>query len=371
MTAPVGSAAKRPEFYLVHGKRGYGRRLRSAPAPARSAEGGRDARSTPSPRRASSFALGAGIVSVGDGVQVHLKEGETLGAKRLLVATGRLPEHRRPGLRAARDLQKSPSGASRSTSGRARGVWAAGDVDRHRHVHPCRQGPGAGGGGRFAPAARRGSTDTAIPAATFTDPQVASVGNTSGDDMLVGERRSVARLSTYERPARPMLLRVLRGSSAAGPGGGARDWPGGRPAAVGEPTLAIRAQAPVDVTAETIQPVPRLLRGCPLRGRRTRPPLRRKPRGGSRPRWSVEAVPDRRASPMFTRCPNLGVDVRCPSVPTRLRRCRQLRCDAPPCPSPARWRNESPPGAEVVNRADAHRKLLPFASFQTLSCAGD
>ena len=94
-----------------------------------------------------------------------------------------------------------------------------------------------------------------MPAVTFTDPQVASVGDTSGEGTVVGERGSVARLSTYERPKRPGFLkvfadpvrRVLVGAVAVGPEAG--EW-------LGQLTLAIRAEVPVDVVLDTIQPYP-------------------------------------------------------------------------------------------------------------------
>ncbi len=71
----------------------------------------------------------------------------------------------------------------------------------------------------------------------------------------MGERGSVARLSTYERPKRPGFLkvfadpgrRVLVGAVAVGPEAG--EW-------LGQLTLAIRAEVPVDVLLDTIQPYP-------------------------------------------------------------------------------------------------------------------
>ena len=198
--------------------------------------------------------LGAGIVSVGDGVQVHLKGGETLRAKRLLVATGRRPNTDGLGCEQL-GLEISKRGIEVDERMRAApGVWAAGDVTgiaMFTHVGKYQARAAAADC-----AGRPGRVDyTAIPAVTFTDPQVASVGNTSGEGLLVGERRSVARLSTYQRPARPMLLRVyadpqrraLVGALAVGPEAG--EW-------LGQLTLAIRAQVPVDVIADTIQPYP-------------------------------------------------------------------------------------------------------------------
>ncbi len=63
------------------------------------------------------------------------------------------------------------------------------------------------------------------------------------------------RLSTYERPKRPGFLklaadreqRVLVGAVAVGPEAG--EW-------LGQLTLAIRAEVPVDVLLDTIQPYP-------------------------------------------------------------------------------------------------------------------
>jgi dihydrolipoamide dehydrogenase len=96
----------------------------------------------------------------------------------------------------------------------------------------------------------------AIPAAVFTDPQVASVGTTSGDGVVTARFEIVGgRLSTYERPRRPGLVklaadrsrRVLVGAVAVGPEAG--EW-------LGQLTLAVRAEVPVDVLLDTIQPYP-------------------------------------------------------------------------------------------------------------------
>jgi len=96
----------------------------------------------------------------------------------------------------------------------------------------------------------------AIPAAVFTDPQVASVGRMDGDGLATA-RYDIAggRLSTYERPRRPGFLkvaaergdRVLVGAVAVGPEAG--EW-------LGQLTLAIRARVPIEVLLDTIQPYP-------------------------------------------------------------------------------------------------------------------
>ena len=138
----------------------------------------------------------------------------------------------------------------------AEGVWAAGDVTgiamfTHVGKYHARV-VAADMAGRPAKADHR-----AVPAVTFTDPQVASVGDTSSDGLVFGSRRidQVSRTSTYERPKRRGFLTVaadpdrgvLVGAVAVGPEAG--EW-------LGQLTLAIRAEVPVDVLRETIQPYP-------------------------------------------------------------------------------------------------------------------
>ena len=80
-------------------------------------------------------------------------------------------------------------------------------------------------------------------------------GTTTGDGLVEGEHGGTARLSTYERPKRPGFLkvfadpekRVLVGACAVGPEAG--EW-------LGQLTLAIRAEVPIDVLLDTIQPYP-------------------------------------------------------------------------------------------------------------------
>jgi len=97
----------------------------------------------------------------------------------------------------------------------------------------------------------------AIPASIFTDPQVASVGRTDGDGVVTATwpLSSTPRTSTYERPRRKGFLkvaadpkrRVVVGAVAVGPEAG--EW-------LQQLTLAIRAEVPLDVLLDTIQPYP-------------------------------------------------------------------------------------------------------------------
>lgn len=97
----------------------------------------------------------------------------------------------------------------------------------------------------------------AVPAVTFTDPQLASVGRTRGDDLVTSTWKidATARASTYERPKREGLLKlfadpnrgVLAGAVAVGPEAG--EW-------LGQLTLAVKAALPIEVLRDTIQPYP-------------------------------------------------------------------------------------------------------------------
>jgi pyruvate/2-oxoglutarate dehydrogenase complex dihydrolipoamide dehydrogenase (E3) component len=198
--------------------------------------------------------LGARIEGVEPGVRMRLGGGETIAADRVVVAAGRRANVEGIGLEAL-GVTISKRGIEVDASLRAaEGVWAAGDVTgvamfTHVGKYQARLAAASMAGHRVAADYR------AIPAVTFTDPQVAAVGDTSGRGTVVGERGSVARLSTYERPKRPMFLkvfadparRVLVGAVAVGPEAG--EW-------LGQLTLAIRAQVPIDVVLDTIQPYP-------------------------------------------------------------------------------------------------------------------
>jgi pyruvate/2-oxoglutarate dehydrogenase complex dihydrolipoamide dehydrogenase (E3) component len=198
--------------------------------------------------------LGVPLERIEPGVRVVLGDGTHLDADRLLVATGRRPNVAGLGLEAVGVTVSQRGVEVDERLCAAAGVWAAGDVTgiaMFTHVGKYQA--------RLAAAAMAGhdvrADYRAVPAVTFTDPQVAAVGDTSGEGTVMGERGSVARLSTYERPKRPGFLkvfadperRVLVGAVAVGPEAG--EW-------LGQLTLAIRAEVPVDVLLDTIQPYP-------------------------------------------------------------------------------------------------------------------
>ena len=204
--------------------------------------------------------LGAKATRVeGDGdshVRLELEGEAPVEAERLLVATGRKARVEGFGLEQL-DVTIEKKGIVVDERLRAgEGVWAAGDVTGvalFTHVGKYQ--------GRIAAANVAGldarADYRAIPAAIFTDPQVASVGDTSGKDAATSSWKigSVSRTSTYQKPKRPGILklyadpgrRVLVGATAVGPEAG--EW-------IGQLTLAVRAQVPVDVLRDTIQPFP-------------------------------------------------------------------------------------------------------------------
>jgi pyruvate/2-oxoglutarate dehydrogenase complex dihydrolipoamide dehydrogenase (E3) component len=200
--------------------------------------------------------LETGVERVEPGVRVTLAGGETLEAERLLVATGRKANVEgfgferlgvtvsRRGVEVDERLAAAPN------------VWALGDVTgiaQFTHVGKYQARVIAANiAGRDVRADYR-----AIPACIFTDPQVASVGRTEGEGLVTAELdiESVSRTYTYEQPTRRGVLkiaadrarRVVVGAVAVGPEAG--EW-------LQQLTLAIRAEVPVDVLLDTIQPFP-------------------------------------------------------------------------------------------------------------------
>jgi pyruvate/2-oxoglutarate dehydrogenase complex dihydrolipoamide dehydrogenase (E3) component len=94
-----------------------------------------------------------------------------------------------------------------------------------------------------------------VPRVVFCDPQVAAVGEPSGAASGTAQLSGVARTSTYTREyaSRPGFLTLvsdgskLVGAYAVGPEAG--EW-------LQQATLAVRAEVPLDVLRDTIQPFP-------------------------------------------------------------------------------------------------------------------
>jgi pyruvate/2-oxoglutarate dehydrogenase complex dihydrolipoamide dehydrogenase (E3) component len=188
---------------------------------------------------------------------LSLSDGSDLPFDRLLLATGRKPN---VGGLEALGLEISRRGIEVDERMRAaENVWAIGDVTGiapFTHVGKYHARIAAYDmDGRDVRADHR-----AVPATIFTDPQVATVGDTTGGVSARWELTSVPRLSTYERPKRPGFVkvvadprrRVLTGAVAVGPESG--EW-------LQQLTLAIRAETPIEVLLDVIQPYPTFSEG--------------------------------------------------------------------------------------------------------------
>jgi pyruvate/2-oxoglutarate dehydrogenase complex dihydrolipoamide dehydrogenase (E3) component len=192
----------------------------------------------------------------GEPYRLALEGEEPVEAERLLVATGRRPNVEGFGFERLDLTIERPGIVVDETLAAGEGVWAAGDVTgvalfTHVGKYQARIAAAnvAGGDAR--------ADYTAVPAAVFTDPQVASTGDTSGENAVTATWKlgSVSRAATFQRPKQPGFLKlyadpkrgVLVGGTAVGPEAG--EW-------IGQVTLAIRAAVPVEVLRDTIQPFP-------------------------------------------------------------------------------------------------------------------
>ena len=191
---------------------------------------------------------GVAVEGAERGIKLKLSDGSTVEAQRLLVATGRHPNAEGLGLEQL-GVSIGPRGIEVDERLRAAdNVWAIGDVSGvalFTHVGKYQARVAAADlCGNDAKADYR-----AIPAGIFTDPEVATVGRTEGDELVSArwELTSTPRLATYERPKRDGFVRVfadpaervLVGAVAVGPQ--ATEW-------LGQLTLAVRSATPVDVT---------------------------------------------------------------------------------------------------------------------------
>ena len=196
----------------------------------------------------------------GGGYRLTFAEGEPLEGDKLVVATGRRPRFDGLGLEEV--------GAERSGSGgvkvderlrAADGVWAIGDATGmllFTHVGKYQARVAAADMlGRDARADYR-----AVPRVVFTDPQVAAVGRADGERTGTVALRDVSRTATFMRDYadRPGFLTLvadgdtLVGAYAVGPEAG--EW-------LQQATLAIRAEIPIEVLRDTIQPFPTFSEG--------------------------------------------------------------------------------------------------------------
>jgi pyruvate/2-oxoglutarate dehydrogenase complex dihydrolipoamide dehydrogenase (E3) component len=188
------------------------------------------------------------------GYALRFDDGSALHADKLLVAAGRRPRLEGLGLETAGIEPREGAVGVDERLRAADGIWAIGDatgVMPFTHVGKYQARVAARDIlGRPARADYR-----AVPRVVLTDPQVAAVGAQEGERTGTAQLAAVARTSTYTREyaERPGFLTLvsdgdrLTGAYAVGPEAG--EW-------LQQATLAIRAETPLDVLRDTIQPFP-------------------------------------------------------------------------------------------------------------------
>jgi pyruvate/2-oxoglutarate dehydrogenase complex dihydrolipoamide dehydrogenase (E3) component len=191
----------------------------------------------------------------GEGYSLSFEDGSELRGDELMVATGRRPRTQDLGLDSVEIHLDEGGGIKVDERLRAGdGIWAIGDVTGimpFTHVGKYQARIAADDMlGRGRPRADY----RAVPRVVFTDPQVAAVGETQGEREGSVSLDSLARTATYVRDyERPGFMTLfadgdrLTGAVAVGPEAG--EW-------LQQATLAIRAEIPIGVLRDTIQPFP-------------------------------------------------------------------------------------------------------------------
>jgi pyruvate/2-oxoglutarate dehydrogenase complex dihydrolipoamide dehydrogenase (E3) component len=201
------------------------------------------------------FGQHASAVRVEDGEYVlEFPERDDLRGDRLLVATGRKPRTEGIGLGTV-GIEPGKRGIevdSRMSAGD--GVWAIGDVTGIWPLTYVGKYQGRVAAANILGDSAEANYD-AVPRVVFTDPQATSVGEAEGPITATVSISEVPRTATYTRaydeiPGFMTLVsdgERLTGAFALGPEAG--EW-------LQQATLAIRAQVPLAVLRDTIQPFP-------------------------------------------------------------------------------------------------------------------
>ncbi len=201
------------------------------------------------------FGQHASAVRVENGEYVlEFPERDELRGDRLLVATGRRPRVDGLGLETL-GVEPGRRGIEVDAGMRAAdGLWAIGDVTGIWPLTYVGKYQG-----RVAAAnilgGRREANYAAVPRVVFTDPQAASVGAAEGELTVTVPLSGVPRTSTYTRAyaESPGFMTLvsdgerLTGAYALGPDAG--EW-------LQQATVAIRAELPLELLDDVIQPFP-------------------------------------------------------------------------------------------------------------------
>jgi pyruvate/2-oxoglutarate dehydrogenase complex dihydrolipoamide dehydrogenase (E3) component len=190
----------------------------------------------------------------GDDYVLALDDGRELRGDRLLVATGRRPRVQDIGLKTV-GITVDPHGVPVDDHLRAgERLWAIGDVTgiwQLTHVGEYQ--------GEVVASNILGEDRTAhyeaVPRVTYTDPQAACVGANEDHYAATAKLSEVAKTATYTHAYAEsngfltLLSDGQRLTGAYGLGPEAGEW-------MQQITLAIRAQVPLDIVRDTIQPFP-------------------------------------------------------------------------------------------------------------------
>jgi len=183
-----------------------------------------------------------------------LDDGRELRGDRLLVATGRRPRVEGIGLESV-GIEPNPRGVQVDAHMRAgERLWAIGDVTGIFPLTHVGKYQGRVVASNLTGHPREANYD-AVPRVTYTDPAAAAVGATEAPFSGSALVSAVAKTATYTRAyaeSNGFLTLLsdgerLTGAYALGPEAG--EW-------LQQATLAIRAQVPIDVLLDTIQPFP-------------------------------------------------------------------------------------------------------------------
>ena len=183
-----------------------------------------------------------------------LDDGEELRGDRLLVATGRRPRVEGLGLETVGitpDAHGVPVDAQLRAGER---LWAVGDITGIWQLTHVGKYQGDVVAANILGEQREANYD-AVPRVVYTDPAAASVGVSDAPFSATVPLREIAKAETYTRAYAESIgfLTLLSdgtrlvGAYALGPEAG--EW-------LQQATLAIRAQVPLDVLRDTIQPFP-------------------------------------------------------------------------------------------------------------------
>jgi dihydrolipoamide dehydrogenase len=185
---------------------------------------------------------------------LELDDGRELRGDRLLVATGRRPRVQGVGLETV-GVEPDAHGVPVDAHLRAaEQLWAIGDVVGIWPLTHVGKYQGEVVAANILGEPRKANYE-AVPRVVYSDPQAAAVGEAAGRFMSMVPVAEVAKTATYTRryaDSNGFLTLLsdgerLTGAYALGPEAG--EW-------MQQATLAIRAQIPLDVLRDTIQPFP-------------------------------------------------------------------------------------------------------------------